>query len=177
MTHTLFPPHPRPQPKPKKTPKPAPVQKPIPQQTPQTSRFEPSPSPSQTFLPESTRPPPIQTTVSLEKQPMSQYSTQQLSHSPSLDSSTENSPSQSYSSSIESSDLNLADISKLLMAEPTEQSGAIDPSPRTKPVDIDEENQETSEIGESSQSIPPQPKVSKPSNSPWFTFDDLPSIK
>ncbi|KAH9801842.1 hypothetical protein KPL71_001175 [Citrus sinensis] len=185
MTHTLFPPHPRPQPKPKKTPKPALVQKPIPQQNPQTSRFEPSPSPSPTSLPESTQPPPIQTTVSLEKQPMYQYSTQQLSHSPSLDSSTENSPSQLDSSSIESSDLsnsdtsnsNLADISKLLMAEPTEQSGATDPGPRTEPVDTDEENQETSETGESSQSMPPQPKVSKPSNGPWFTFDDIPPTK
>ena len=60
MTYTLFPPHPRPQPKLKKTPKPAPVQKPIPQQNPQTSRFEPSLSPSPTSLPESTQPPPIQ---------------------------------------------------------------------------------------------------------------------
>ncbi|KAH9792669.1 hypothetical protein KPL71_004225 [Citrus sinensis] len=74
-----------------------------------------------------------------EKQPMSQYSAQQLSHSPSLDFSTENSPSQSDSSSIE--------------------------------------NQETGETGESSQSIPPQPKVSKPSNGPWFTFDDIPPTK
>ena len=72
MTHTLFPPHPRSQPKPKKTPKPTPVQKPIPLQNPQTFRFEPSP----TSLPESTPPPPIQTSISLEKQPMSQYSAQ-----------------------------------------------------------------------------------------------------
>ncbi|KAH9763309.1 hypothetical protein KPL70_001121 [Citrus sinensis] len=102
-----------------------------------------------------------------------------------FDSSTENSPSQLDSSSIESSDLsnldtsnsNLADISKLLMAKPTEQSGATDPGPRTEPVDTDEENQETSETGESSQSMPPQPKVSKPSNGPWFTFDDIPPTK
>ncbi|KAK9222240.1 hypothetical protein WN944_010674 [Citrus x changshan-huyou] len=167
MTHTLFPPHPRPQPKPKKTPKPVPIQKPIPQQNPQTSRFEPSPSPSPTSLPESTQPPQIQTTVSLDKQPMYQYSSQQLSHSPSLDSSTENFPSQSDSSSIKSSDLsysdtfdsNLADISKLLMAEPTEQSGATDLGPRTELVDTDEENQETGETSESSQPIPPHPKV------------------
>ena len=172
MTYTLFPPHPRPQPKLKKTPKPAPVQKPIPQQNPQTSRFEPSP----TSLPKSTQPPPIQTTVSLEKQAMYQYSAQQLSHSPSLDSFTENCPSQSYSSSIESSDLsdsNLADISKLLMAEPTEQSCATNPGPKIEPIDTDEENQETSETGESSQSTPLQPKVSKPSNSPCFAFDDI----
>ncbi|KAK9180785.1 hypothetical protein WN944_023920 [Citrus x changshan-huyou] len=98
---------------------------------------------------------------------------------------TENSPSQSYSSSIESSDLsdldtsdsNLADISKLLMVELTEQFGATDPSLRTEPVDTDEENQKTSETGESSLSIPPQPKVSKPSNGPWFTFDDIPQTK
>ncbi|KAK9192894.1 hypothetical protein WN944_003587 [Citrus x changshan-huyou] len=182
MTHTLFPPHPRPQTNPKKTLKPVPVQKPIPQQNPQTSIFEPSPSPSPTSLPESTQPPPIQTSVSLEKQPMYQYSAQQISHSPPLDSSTENSPSQSDSSSIESSDLsdsdtsdsNLADISKLLMAEPTEQSGATDIGPRTEPVDIDKENHET---GESSQSVPLLPKVSKPSNGLWFTFDDIPTTK
>ncbi|KAH9744154.1 hypothetical protein KPL70_003568 [Citrus sinensis] len=70
-------------------------------------------------------------------------------------------------SDLDTSDLNLADISKLLMAEPTEQSGATNPGPRTEPVDT----------GESSQSIPPQPKVSKPSNGPWFTFDDIPPKK
>ena len=179
MTHTLFPPHPRPQPKPKKT------QKPIPQQNPQTSRFEPSPSPSPTSLPKSTQAPPIQPLVSLEKQPMYQYSAQQLSHSPSLDSSTENSHSQSDSSSIKSSYLsdsdtsnsNISDISKLLMVEPTEQSGATDTGPRTEPVDTDDENYETGETGESSQSIPPQPKISKPSNGPWFTFDDILTTK
>ena len=60
------------------------------------------------------------------------------------------------------------------MAEPTEQSGATDTGPRTEPVDNDEENHET---GESSQLIPPQPKVSKPFNGPWFTFDDIPPTK
>ena len=113
---------------------------------------------------------------------MYQYYAHQISHSPSLDSSAENSPSQSDSSSIESSDLsdshtsdsNLVDISKLFMVESTEQSGATDTGPRTEPVDTDKENHETDE---SSQSIPPQPKVSKPSNGPWFTFDDIPPIK
>ncbi|KAK9232920.1 hypothetical protein WN943_023168 [Citrus x changshan-huyou] len=57
------------------------------------------------------------------------------------------------------------------------KSGATDIGPRTEPVDTDEENQETGETGESSQSIPPQPKVSKPSNGPWFTFDDIPPTK
>ena len=60
------------------------------------------------------------------------------------------------------------------MAEPTEQSSATDTDPRTEPVDIDKENHET---GKSSQSIPPQPKVSKPSNGHWFTFDDIPPTK
>ncbi|KAH9792603.1 hypothetical protein KPL71_004191 [Citrus sinensis] len=58
------------------------------------------------------------------------------------------------SSSIESSDLsdsdtsdsNLVDISKLLMAEPTEQSGATDTGPRTDPVDTDKENHETDQV-------------------------------
>ena len=116
---------------------------------------------------------------------MYQYSVHQISHSPSLDSSTENSPSQSESSSIElsdlsdsdTSDLNLVDISKLLMAKPTQQSGATDPGPRTEPIDTDEKNQETGETSEFSQSIPPHPKVSKLSNGPWFTFDDIPLIK
>ena len=63
------------------------------------------------------------------------------------------------------------------MAEPIEQSGAIDPGPRTEHVDTDEKNQDTGETGESSQSIPPQPKVSKPSNGSWFTFDDIPPKK
>ena len=107
--------------------------------------------PSRTSLPESTQPPPIQTSVSLEKQPMYQYSAHQVSHSPSLDSSTESFPSHTDSSSIESSDLsdsdtsysNLADISKLLMAEPTEQSGGTNTGPRTEPVDTNEENHET----------------------------------
>ncbi|KAH9792634.1 hypothetical protein KPL71_004206 [Citrus sinensis] len=201
MTHTLFPPTPRPQSKPKKTQKPTPVPKPIPQQNPQTSRFEPSPSPSPTSLPESTQPPPIQTIVSLEKQPMYQYSAQQLSHSPSLDSSPENSPSQSDSSSIESSNLsdsdtsdsNLTDISKLLMAEPTEL------------VDTDEENQETAtkfspfeivygfnpltpldllplpidERASMDDPVPPpvHEHSTKPSSASWFTFDDIPHHK
>ena len=79
---------------------------------------------------------------------MYQYSAQQHSHSPSLDSSPKSSPSQSDLSSLESSDLsdsdtsdsNLADIFKLLMAEPLEQSDATDTGPRTEPVDTDEEN-------------------------------------
>ncbi|KAH9649328.1 hypothetical protein KPL70_025939 [Citrus sinensis] len=99
-----------------------------------------------------------------------------------FDSSIENFPSRSDSSSIESSDLsesdtsdsNLADISKLLMAEPTEQSGATNTRPRTELVDTDEENHET---GESSQSVPLPPKVSKLSNGSWFTFDDIPTTK
>ena len=60
------------------------------------------------------------------------------------------------------------------MAEPTEQSGATDTGPRTETVDTYEENHET---GESSQSIPPPLKVYKPSNGPWFTFDDIPPTK
>ena len=74
----------------------------------------------------------------------------------------------------DTSDLNLADISKLLMAETTEQSGATGTGPRTEPIDTDDENHET---GESSQSIPPQAKISKPSNGPWFTFYDIPTTK
>ncbi|KAH9668353.1 hypothetical protein KPL70_021379 [Citrus sinensis] len=62
-------------------------------------------------------------------------------------------------SDFDTSDSNLADISKLLMAEPTKQSGATDTGLRTEPIDTNDENHETSETGESSQSIPSQPKA------------------
>ena len=48
------------------------------------------------------------------------------------------------------------------MAEPTETADLT-----TEVVDS----------GESSHSVPPQPKVPKPSNGPWFTFDDIPITK
>ena len=41
-------------------------------------------------------------------------------------------------------------------------------------IDTDEENHET---GESSQSVPLPPKVSKLSNGSWFTLDDIPATK
>ena len=60
------------------------------------------------------------------------------------------------------------------MAEPTALSGATGTGTHIETVDTDKENHET---GESSQSIPPQPKVSKPSNGPWITFNDISPIK
>ena len=171
MTHTLFPS--KPPSKAKKTPNPLP--KSIPQQHPQSSRFEPSPSPSPPSLPVTTSPS-IPSSVSLEKQPMHQYSTHQISHPSPLSSSTKDSSSESDSTSsiieLDTSDSNLADISKLLIAEPTETTEHT-----TEVIDSDDEPQITHETGESSHSVPPRPKVPKPSNGPWFTFDDIPIIK
>ena len=101
---------------------------------------------------------------------MHQSSAHQVSHPSSLLSSTETSSPESDSSTIDSettdidsdtSDSNLANISKLLMAEPTETT-----KPTTKVIDNDDEQEITREIGDSSHSVPPQPKVPKPSNGP-----------
>ena len=54
------------------------------------------------------------------------------------------------------------------MDEPTETT-----DPTTEVIDSDDEPQIAHETGESSHSVPPQPKVPKPSNGPWFTFDDI----
>ena len=99
---------------------------------------------------------------------MHQYSTHQTFPPSSLPSSTEASSPESYSSTIDSdtSDSNLADISKLLMVEPTETT-----EPTTKVVDSDDRQETTRETHDSSHYVPPQPKVPKPSNGPWFTFD------
>ena len=142
ITHTLFPPHPRPQSKPKKTPKLVPVQKSIPQKNPQTSRFEPSP----TSLPEYTQPPPIQPFVPIEKQPMYQYFARQISHSLSLDYFTKNSPSQSDLSSTKSSDLSNSDTSdsSILMVTKTEDPSASTSTPIVEGSSFDHENENPS---------------------------------
>lgn len=54
------------------------------------------------------------------------------------------------------------------MTEPTETT-----EPTIEVVDNDDEQETTRETGESSHFVPPQPKVPKPSNGPWFTFDDI----
>ena len=58
------------------------------------------------------------------------------------------------------------------MDEPTETT-----DPTTEVIDSDDEPQTAHETGESSHSVPPQPKVPKPSNGPSFTFDDIPITK
>ena len=151
MTHTLFPS--------KRLSKPKNTPKPLLKSVPQTSIFEPSPSLSPPSLPVNTSPS-IQPPVSLEKQPMHQYSAHQVSHPSLLPSSTEDSSSDSESSTTQSVDIsesdtsdtsysNLADISKLLMAEPTATT-----EPTTEVVDSDDEPQTTHETGESSHSVP-----------------------
>ena len=90
---------------------------------------------------------------------MHQFFAHQISHPSSLPSSTEASALDSDSSIIDSdtsgidsdtSYSNLADISKLLMAEPTETT-----DPATEVIDSDDEPQTAHETGESSHSVPP----------------------
>ncbi|KAH9744194.1 hypothetical protein KPL70_003586 [Citrus sinensis] len=86
-----------------------------------------------------------------DKAPLHQYSSQVYDQ----ESSEESSKESSFSSD---SEVDLADISKLLMVQPSTGSNDLSPSspPPTTP----------------SHDNPP-----KPSNGPWFTFDDIPKIK
>ena len=104
---------------------------------------------------------------------MHQYSSQVL---PSLSKSEETSTdeesfsSESYSSSSNSEN-SLADISKLLMVQPSTASN--DPSPSSPP--------QTPIVEEADSDTNPTPHQenysSKFFNGPWFTFDDIPRIK
>ena len=92
---------------------------------------------------------------------------------------TESETESSLESSISSSDSekSYADITRILMAQPEEtepaQSSRTDPFFEI-PSDIEEDPPEAS-------SAPNQPAQSlndhKPSNGPWFTFDDIPAAK
>ncbi|KAH9801794.1 hypothetical protein KPL71_001159 [Citrus sinensis] len=66
----------------------------------------------------------------------------------------------------------LADISKLLMAQPS--TGSNDPSSSSPPQTpiVEEANLDTNPTASHQENSSP-----KPSNSPWFTFDDIPRVK
>ncbi|KAH9801590.1 hypothetical protein KPL71_001094 [Citrus sinensis] len=130
-------------------------------------------------------PPQPTPTQAKDKSPMQKYSAQiipdpsdtnqtsdlnlAVSEDPS-ESETESSLESSISSS--DSEKSYADITKILMAQPEEtepvQSSRTDPF-FEKPSDIEEDPPEAS-------SAPNRPDH-KPSNGPWFTFDDIPAAK
>ena len=66
----------------------------------------------------------------------------------------------------------MADISKLLMVQPS--TGSNDPSPSSPPptTPIVEEAESDTNPTTPSHDNPP-----KPLNGPWFTFDDIPKVK
>ncbi|KAH9792731.1 hypothetical protein KPL71_004253 [Citrus sinensis] len=69
-----------------------------------------------------------------------------------------------------------ADITKLLMAQPKE----TEPAQPSQPESYFEIPSNIDEPVESSTHQPPQPQAQntyKPSNGPWFTFDDIPTVK
>ncbi|KAH9698094.1 hypothetical protein KPL71_023881 [Citrus sinensis] len=106
-------------------------------------------------------------------EPMHQYSSQVLPHiSESEETSTdeESFSLESYSSSSNYEE-SFTDISKLLMVQPS--TGSNDPSPSSPP--------QTPIVEEADFDTNPTPhqenSSSKPSNGPWFTFDDIPRVK
>ncbi|KAH9705786.1 hypothetical protein KPL70_012003 [Citrus sinensis] len=192
MTHTLFrdnplPPPPKPKPKPKPQPRPVtfhPSSITIPGQhspghTPASPPVPPPPTESQ---------PPSQ---SKDKQPMHQFSTHTVAHSPTTDDQTSDSNlaiSNSHTetdieSSISTSDSekSYADITRILMAQPDHPTPSH--TSHTEPyVDIPSDiDQEMPESSATNQPPPAQAQTNPPnqksSNGPWFTFDDLPSHK
>ena len=105
------------------------------------------------------------------KEPMHQYSSQILPH---LSESEESSSSQTEETSTDeesftSSDSKkeLADVSKLLMVQPS--TGSNDPSSSSPPQTPIVDTNPTTPHQENS--------FTKPSNSPWFTLDDIPKVK
>ncbi|XP_052297061.1 vegetative cell wall protein gp1-like [Citrus sinensis] len=178
MTHTLFRNNPLPKPsRSKPHPRPSLENPPFPpplsipeQQPPLYTPLPPQPAPTQ----------------AKDKSPMQQYSAQ-IIPDPSDTNQTSNSnlavsedPSDSeIESSISSSDSekSYADITKILMAQPEEtkpaQSSRTDPFFEI-PSDIEEDPPEAS----SALTRPAHPQNDhKPSNGPWFTFDDIPVAK
>ena len=111
-----------------------------------------------------------------DKTPLHQYSSQVCSHlSESKDTSSdqESSDESSKESSLSSdSKAELVDISKLLIVQPS--TGSNDPSPSSPPptTPIVEEVESDTNPTTPSHDNPP-----KPSNGPWFTFDDIPKVK
>ncbi|KAH9780659.1 hypothetical protein KPL71_008162 [Citrus sinensis] len=183
MTYTLFRDNPLPPPpKPKPQPRPVKIHQPsmsFPgQQSPSympASPLAPQPPPQ--------TPPQIQ---SKDKEPMHQYIAHTVDHSSPTDDQTSDSNlavSTSHTktdteSSLSTSDSekSYADITRILMAQPDqpEQGQTSHTEPYVDiPSDIEEEIPESSTTNQP----PPAQNSQKPSNGPWFTFDDIPSSK
>ncbi|KAH9716951.1 hypothetical protein KPL71_021644 [Citrus sinensis] len=133
-------------------------------------------------------PPQPTPTQAKDKSPMQQYSAQLIPNPSDTDQtsdsnlavsadSSESETDSSLKSSISSSDSekSYADITRILMAQPDEtepaQSSRTDPF-FDVPSDIEEDPPEAT-------SAPTRPAQNdhKPSNGPWFTFDDIPAAK
>ena len=98
---------------------------------------------------------------------------------PNPDSSSEDSSSSSsYEQSSSDSESQYADISGLLMVQPSTKTE----EPSTSTPIVDESDDENQDQGSSqTEPIPPNPPApetsSKPSSTQWFTFDDIPHHK
>ncbi|KAH9780635.1 hypothetical protein KPL71_008147 [Citrus sinensis] len=166
IIHRLFknmPQPPQPKPKPKLQPRPIKIHQPISTTTQQQDSPEHAPGFSQ------------QPSQSKDKEPMHQYASHHIEVS--TDSTkTDTSMTEFETESSNSATDSEGAITKLLMAQPEETEPA-QPSQLESyfeiPSDIDE-------LAESSTHQPPQPQAQnsyKPSNGPWFTFDDIPTVK
>ncbi|KAH9668366.1 hypothetical protein KPL70_021386 [Citrus sinensis] len=181
MTYTLF--RNNPLPKPSRS-------KPHPRPRPEKQPFQPPLSSEQQqplYTPLPSQPTPTQ---AKDKSPMQQYSAQLIPDPSDTDQTSDSNlavsedPSEpesesSVETSLSSSDSekSYADITRILMAQPEEiepaQSSRTDPFFEI-PSDIEEDAPEAS----SAPNRPAQPPNDhKPSNGPWFTFDDIPASK
>ncbi|KAH9684900.1 hypothetical protein KPL70_013722 [Citrus sinensis] len=188
MTHTLFRDNPLPKPKPKPRPQPRSQPRPVSLHPSSLSiPGQPLAPPTQISPP---APPPLHPQPK-DKQPMHQFSAHTVNHSSTSDDQTSDSNLAVSDSHTESdtasspsssdSEKSYADITRILMTQPDQPSPG-QPSHTEPYVDIPSEVDE--DIPESSATNQPPPAQTqpsspsqKPSNGPWFTFDDLPSHK
>ncbi|KAH9769523.1 hypothetical protein KPL71_012034 [Citrus sinensis] len=114
----------------------------------------------------SMQPPPIQSSMMFSS--TCSHSSESEDTSSDQESSEESLKESHFSSD---SKIELADISKLLIVQPS--TGSNDPSPSSSPptTPIVEEAKSDTNPTASSHDNPP-----KPSNGPWFTFDDIPKM-
>ncbi|KAH9763316.1 hypothetical protein KPL70_001124 [Citrus sinensis] len=182
MTHTLF--RNNPLPKPSRS-------KPHPRPRPEKQPFQPPLSTSEQQPPLYTPLPPQPTpTHAKDKSPMQQYNAQLIPDPSDTDQTSDSNlavsedPSEpesksSVETSLSSSDSekSYADITRILMAQPEETKHAQ--SSRTDPFfEIPSYIEEDAPEASSAPNQPAQPPNDhKPSNGPWFTFDDIPASK
>ncbi|KAH9671188.1 hypothetical protein KPL70_017263 [Citrus sinensis] len=159
-------------------------------QTPTSAPPEQKPKPTKTDIieppPVYQQPPSIPDPQSLQKStpepepkdkmPLHQSSSQVCSHLSELEdtsSDQESSNESSKESSLSSdSEADLADISKLLMVQPSTGSNDLSPSSHPLTTLIVEEAK-----SDTNPTAPSHDNPLKPSNGPWFTFDDIPKVK